>query len=387
MPTRPLNRRRFLGCSAAAGLALAHGPVADAETAPVLAPTAHDRPINLGLIGLGNRGTTLLRTAIAAPGVKVTALFDTEPNHLNRAQKIAEKADATQPAIAPDLDAFLSRDDLDAVFVAPPCDLHADVYTSVLQAGKHLYAEKPLGLSSAECDRVVAAAAQRPDRIVHVGLQRRFNPRFVQGIERAGELGTILNCRGSWLSRHEGLRGHNNWLSFRERSGDWMVEQAIHVWDLLCWLKGGPPAEAYGHGERSSGPPSIPGRNVTDFYSVTLAWPDGFSANFVHSWKMPVDDHDRGMELVLLGSEGVLYLTSGYLVLPKNNPKHTKIPTGPIPDTDLAVRTFLNAIRDPASTPASIATLADARRATQVGFLVRQAVDDKRLVRWDEVNA
>ena len=73
MPPITLNRRRFLGCSAAAGLALSQGRVG--EGASELAP------VRLGLIGLGTRGTTLLRTLLELPATQVTAICDTDAKH------------------------------------------------------------------------------------------------------------------------------------------------------------------------------------------------------------------------------------------------------------------------------------------------------------------
>jgi hypothetical protein len=77
MPPIRLNRRRFLGCSAAAGWALSQGRVVDGGEGPA--------PVRLGVIGLGQRGTNLLRTALELPGAAVVAVCDAEPKHRLRA--------------------------------------------------------------------------------------------------------------------------------------------------------------------------------------------------------------------------------------------------------------------------------------------------------------
>ncbi len=87
MPPIRLNRRRFLGCSAAASLALSQGDLAEAA-----AVEAQSSPVRLGLIGLGNRGTALLRTVLELPGLPVIALCDPDLKHGRRAQSIVEKA-------------------------------------------------------------------------------------------------------------------------------------------------------------------------------------------------------------------------------------------------------------------------------------------------------
>src|SRR4051812_49940550 len=89
MPPITLNRRRFLGCSAAAGLALSHPRIGEGAS--------ETTPVRLGLIGLGTRGTSLLRTLLELPEAQVVALGDTEPKHLLRAQGIVERAKSFRP--------------------------------------------------------------------------------------------------------------------------------------------------------------------------------------------------------------------------------------------------------------------------------------------------
>src|SRR4051812_48303083 len=113
MPPLQLNRRRFLGCSAAAGIALAQGKAVEGGIA--------NRPLRLGLIGLGNRGTTLLRTALEFPGVEVVAVADVEPKHRLRAQGIARKAQGQGPDALEEWSRLLERTDVEAVAIALPC--------------------------------------------------------------------------------------------------------------------------------------------------------------------------------------------------------------------------------------------------------------------------
>ncbi len=121
-----------------------------------------------------------------------------------------------------------------------PATSTSRVYRDAIAAGKHLYAEKPLAPSLAGCDRLIALAVQAPRLVVHLGFQRRSNPRFREGVERIqrGELGRLVEARAAWSSSNGPMTGHGGWLGRRERSGDWMVEQAVHIWDVLHWIKG-----------------------------------------------------------------------------------------------------------------------------------------------------
>ncbi len=312
MPPIALNRRRFLGCSAAASLALSQGNLAEAAGID-----AEANPVRLGVIGVGNRGTALLRALLELPGTPIVAVCDLEPKHRQRGQGIVAKARGQRPDAYDDPRRVLDRPDIDAVVVAVPCDAHEAVYRDAIMAGKHLYAEKPLDLSLAGCDRLIAESAQAPRLSVHVGFQRRSNPRFRDGVMaiRQGELGGLIEARATWTSSNGPVTGHGGWLGRRERSGDWMVEQAVHVWDILRWLTDESPIRASGWGRRGLFAALDPFRDVTDHYAVELEWANGFHASLVQSWVAPADDGFTGSTLRVMGEEGGLDFSSGSLTL------------------------------------------------------------------------
>ena len=123
---------------------------------------AEASPVRMGVIGVGNRGTALLRALLELPGTPIVAVCDFEPKHRQRGQGIVEKARGQRPDAYDDPRRVLDRPDIDAVVVAVPCDAHEAVYRDAIMAGKHLYAEKPLALSLAGCDRLIAEAAELP---------------------------------------------------------------------------------------------------------------------------------------------------------------------------------------------------------------------------------
>jgi predicted dehydrogenase len=377
MPPIRLNRRRFLGASAAAGWALSQG-VVDGST-----PTL---PTKIAVVGLGNRGTALIRALLEIDGVNLVAVCDAEPKHRLRASGIIEKAKASRPEALERIGQVLDRPEIDAVVVALPCDLHASTYRDVLRAGKHLYGEKPLAPTLEECDLVAVEAARSPSLVVHVGYQRRSNPRYIEGVSliRRGDLGSLVSGTGAWISSNGPVNGHDNWLARRSRSGDWMVEQAVHVWDVFGWLKGEPPARAFGTGRRDLFAHLQAGRDVTDDYAVQLEWVDGFHVGFTQSWFAPADDAFTGITQQVIGKLGGLDFSTGSLTFrDKGRPRQTLHP-GPQPDTRLALENFLKAIRSHEPVPPPV-TLAEAREATAVGLLVRKAVDERRVVTWDDI--
>ena len=376
-----VNRRRFLGCSAAAGLALAGNPVAEAAS--------HPSPVRLGSIGVGGRGTTLLRAALEIPGVEVVAIADLEPKNRLRAQGIVEKTTKARPDAYEDIHSLLCRDDVQGVLLALPCDLHARVILDALRAGKFVYAEKPLALSVAECDSIVAEAALWPGLAVHVGHQRRSNPRYVEGSRalRDGEFGHLVEARASWTSSNGPIRGHQGWLGLRERSGDWMVEQAVHLWDTLHALTGSLPIRASGAGRRRLFAQTDPDRDVTDWYTAQLEWKSGFQASLTHSWIDPADDGFTGVALRVLGVEGGFDFGSGVATFRDKSRPRQSIHPGNLNDTRAAVATFVEAIRRGGSPLPPPISLIDARNAVVTGLMVRRAVDERRWVGRSEILA
>jgi predicted dehydrogenase len=165
-----------------------------------------------------------------------------------------------------------------------------------------------------------------------------------------------------------------------------MVEQAVHIWDVLHWIKGELPVRASGWGRRGLFAAADPTRDVTDHYAVELEWADRFRASFVQSWIAPADEGFTGSTLRVLGEEGGLDFTGGSLTFRDRAVPRQPIHPGPQADSRMALEAFLDAVRSPSPTPPPI-TLADARAATLIGLLARKAVDERRVVTLDEILA
>ncbi|WP_406699790.1 Gfo/Idh/MocA family oxidoreductase [Singulisphaera sp. Ch08] len=379
MPPIRLNRRRFLGCSAAAGLALSQGRVSEGGVEAA--------PVRLGVIGLGTRGTTLLRTLLELPATQIVAVCDREPKHRLRGLGIVEKAKGSRPEGYERATQLLERTDIDAVAIALPCDLHASINHEAMKAGKHVYAEKPLALTLAECDSLLAESAKSPELVVHVGYQRRSNPRYRAGVEliHQGELGNPLTGHSVWLSSNGPMNGHEDWLACRARSGDWMVEQAVHVWDVFNWLASEPPVRASGRGRRDLFHTEQPDRDVTDHYSAELEWANGFHVSFMHTWVAPPDERFTGVTLQVMGDAGGIDFSSGAVTFRDRGRPRQTIHPGNQPDTKLALQAFLDAVQAESSSTPPPLSLAEARDATLTGLLVRKAVDERRVVTMEEI--
>lgn len=199
-----------------------------------------------------------------------------------------------------------------------------------------------------------------------------------------GELGTLIEGRASWTSSNGPVKGHGDWLGQRARSGDWMVEQAVHIWDLFHWIKGTVPTRAYGHGSRGVFGKAAPGRDVTDVYSASLEWEDGFRLSYHQSWIDPADDAFTGQAVKIVGEAGGLDLSTGTATFRDRSRPRLSIQPGNLPDTRLALEAFVAAVRSESQVAPPI-TLAQAMDATVTGLMVRKAVDERRVVGREEI--
>ncbi|MGH9660566.1 MAG: Gfo/Idh/MocA family protein, partial [Bryobacteraceae bacterium] len=178
-----MNRRYFLLSAAAA-------PVA-AQTPPA--------PVRAAMIGTGNRGQFVLRGVLEQPGVAVTAVCDLKPDRLDQAATIAGR---DKPAALRDWRELLARKDVDAVFIASPCDLHVEMAIAALKAGKHVYCEKPAGITPESIAELVRVARQSKT-VFQIGQQMRSFTRLRRTIERIheGVVGKIVMVKAQ---RHAG---------------------------------------------------------------------------------------------------------------------------------------------------------------------------------------
>ena len=149
-----IPRRGFLqAAGAAAAASVLPGAQASAET-----------PVRIGIVGVGNRGTSLLKNLLDLPGVEVTALCDINEEHLRRAQSIVEKAGA-KPAAGyqsgvEDFRRLVERPDLDAVVTATPWQWHTPVCVAAMKAGKYAATEVPAAVTVDECWELVTTSEE-----------------------------------------------------------------------------------------------------------------------------------------------------------------------------------------------------------------------------------
>jgi predicted dehydrogenase len=225
-------------------------------------------------------------------GVSVTGVFDSDRR---KAGTLAERFGVERTYRSEE--ELWSDPELDAVVVCTPSHLHEEQVRTGLQAGKFVFCEKPLALSTSSSERILETEGAR-ERLM-VGMNERFRPdaSALKSFVAGGELGDPFYLRAGWLNRRAG-GGRANWRLRRERSGGGaLMDLGFQLLDLALWLLDYPePQRLVAHTHRS------PGAEVEDSAALLLELENDRIVNLEVTWSL-ISKQER-QYLHLLGSSG-----------------------------------------------------------------------------------
>jgi UDP-N-acetyl-2-amino-2-deoxyglucuronate dehydrogenase len=199
-------------------------------------------PLTIGLVGLGAISTQHLEAIDALEGARLGGVVSASAN---RARGVGERWGVPWTT---DLTELLGRPEIDAVAILTPSGLHPSQALAALNSGKHVLVEKPIALSVAAADAVIVAAASRKLTVATVS-QRRFEPvtAALRAAVEAGAFGTIsLILTESIYHRPQAYYDSAAWRGTISLDGGVLMNQAIHLIDLVRWL-GGPVRSVAAH--------------------------------------------------------------------------------------------------------------------------------------------
>jgi len=365
--------------------------IAAGPTPPKIGP---DQKIRIGLVGTGHRMKNLVGSLLKRKDVTFVALADIQQKNLDAtAKRIADNSgDTPEQYLGDDVykTKLLARDDIDAVFLATPCYLHGPMYLDCFAAGKHFYGEKPLCIEVWEANALVEAQKKNPGVIGQIGFQRRASKRYEVGIQKMqdGLIGKVYRGVAAWNGGGRGpigfpREGARVWLGRVKYSGDWMLEQACHTWDVLSWATGKLPVAVSGVGNRGLYKHLDKDRDVTDYYLANIEYDSGLVVDYSHCWTRLYHDERRlcGVYERFVGLDGAIALDEGLIFPSKREQKVTNLKL-PGTSNDASVFSFLDALRKGCK---PVSTVETARMATLTGLLVRKAVYENRRVEMKEL--
>jgi predicted dehydrogenase len=299
-----------------------------------LVHAAGDDILKVGLIGCGGRGTGAAEQALNADtNVKLVAMGDAFEDRLKSSLKILKKT-APDKVDVPEERCFVGFDAYkqviaasDVVLLAEPPHFRPAHLKAAIEAGKHVFAEKPVAVDGPGVRSVLATCeeAKRKNLSVVSGLCLRYSGGFRELMKRVhdgaiGEVVTLLANdyrSGRWAKPRQPewsdmLYQMRNWYNFTWLSGDFNVEQHVHYLDVCAWaMKDQYPQKAIGMGGRQvlTGPEY---GNIYDHFSIAYEYADGtrlFSNTRQHA-KCKND-----MSAIALGSKGRAMIAEGKVAI------------------------------------------------------------------------
>jgi len=194
-----LPRRTFLqqaGAATAVAAAGIHTAQAESDTRTVVA-----------VIGTGGMGSFHVRSLAARKDIEFACVCDVDQNRLAAAAKLVTDTGRPAPKMERDLRKVLDDKRVEAVWIATPDHWHTPAALLALDAGKHVYVEKPCCHNIHE-GRLLSQAVKRTGRVLQVGTQSRSTPTVMAGIQRVlnGDIGEVLVAK-AWNSQRRGSIG------------------------------------------------------------------------------------------------------------------------------------------------------------------------------------
>ncbi|TWT82770.1 Glycosyl hydrolase [Planctomycetes bacterium CA13] len=317
------SRRRFIKQTGAASVGAA-STLAASRLLRGDEPVENEKQmIRVGLVGAGGRGGGAMNDTLTInDNIQMVAIADLEPGKCERLRKslqprYGDKVAVDDKNMYGGLDSYkrmLDNPDVDLVLFATPPGFRPTYVLEAVEAGKHVFAEKPTCVDPAGYKVCLEAdkKARANNTAIVTGTQYRRQTNYVEAIRRIhegaiGEIvsGTARYCsNGIWFKqRKEGMSDMEyqlyNWMHFIWLSGDQITEQAVHNIDAINWIMGGPPETAFGSGGRFTRPE---GSEMWDNMAIDYTYPGNRVVSFMCR-QIPSTQSENGN--VIYGTEGI----------------------------------------------------------------------------------
>lgn len=344
-----LSRRGFLKSSALVGISGAigtgltssvltscSGKSGDAESTNQKALTSEElgmysfseiapdgKPLKAALVGCGDRGTGAATQFLkAGPNVSIVALVDILQDRMDRCREVLTKEFNNT---VEDANCFLGFDayqkvmemkDIDVVLLCTPTHFRPEQFKAAVEAGKHIFMEKPCAVDSTGIRTVIAAAkvATTKGLTVITGNQRRHRRDYWEAFVQIknGVIGEVVSAsahwdQGAWWNKKKRPEWSDmeycirNWFNIKWLSGDHILDQGIHNIDIVTWFTGMRPIKAVGFGGRAR---RLTG-DIFDFFSVDYYYENN---KRMLATARQIDGCDGNVSEQVIGSKGVALL-------------------------------------------------------------------------------
>jgi predicted dehydrogenase len=192
--------------------------------------------LRIGVIGAGGRGSLAAYAHRPQEGARLVAGCDVVPQALERFRK----AYGPDVFVTNDYRELLARPDIDAVFVTTPDYCHEEHAVAALEAGKHVYLEKPMAITIAGCDRILRTAYENKLKLYLGHNMRHFA--VIEKMKERIDAGAIGQVKVGWCRHFVSYGGDayfKDWHAERAKATGLLLQKGAHDIDVLHWLCGG----------------------------------------------------------------------------------------------------------------------------------------------------
>jgi len=325
--TTQTTRRNFLKTSAAAAMA-------GSLTIGRSAHAAGDETLKVGLIGCGGRGTGAAANALNADeNAKLIAMGDAFGDRLEGSLKGLKKKYEDRVTVDADhqfvgFDAYQKVIDsgVDVVILTTPPHFRPMQLKAAIEAGKHVFCEKPVGVDGPGIRSVLETAEKAKEKGLSIvsGLCWRYHPAVKETMQRVldGDIGEVLSVQETyntgtlwhrarqpeWTEMEFQMR---NWLYFSWLSGDHNTEQHVHSLDKGSWVMGDqPPVKAWGLGGRQVRTDPKYG-DIFDHHAVVYEYANGAK---IHAYCRQMAGCWNDVTDTFVGTKGTCRVLGGYRI-------------------------------------------------------------------------
>ncbi len=377
-----------------------------------------DDPIKVGVIGCGGRGTgavlNVLQAAtdvvypeagyhtedvsadavVQASGIEIVALADLFQDRIDSCRVQLRRLGVNVPdeACFAGFDAYkqlLAMPDVNYIIHCTPPHFRPMHLLAAIQAGKHVFIEKPAAVDSPGVRMVMEAGRLAKEKGLGIvaGTQRRHDEGYVETVKRIhdGAIGDIHTCRAYWnggeiwvIEREDGWTDMEwqcrNWNYFTWLSGDHIVEQHLHNLDVMNWVLDAHPVKAYAQGGRLKRKHPIHG-HIYDHFAVEYEYPNGV---MMFSQSRQMNGAENRVGEVVTGTKGWSNCANLIEPVDGNRWRHrNRNPPNPYEQEHLDLIESIRA-GNPINEAQAVA------ESTLVGIMGRESAYSGRSITWEE---
>lgn len=252
------------------------------------------KKLKIGVIGVGELGFAHAKNIAFRIGNGELVAIN------SRTQKTIDRVseDLDNPKAYTDYKELLKDPEVEAVVIASSTAVHKQQAIDALNAGKHVFIEKPIGMDVKECLEI-KAVAEKSDKEFFVGFMRRYDPSYIEAKRRidAGEIGTPILYRGYswdpvWVAEYLAKRADEN--------GCWFLDMGVHDYDLARWFLGCEAKKVFASGGAYAYPIFDKTNDIDNGYALIEF--ENKSAAFVYPGRTAA--HGSHVESEIIGTKG-----------------------------------------------------------------------------------